>query len=313
MREKLYVSIPTVMLYERDFSLMEIGVYYGVKSFRNAKTGKCYPSIQTIADRIGAGLNTVKRAISKFELAGLINIKRTGLSSHYSFPELDVKGSTLIPQDLYEKLNAKEVGFYTILLSFRNNDTKLCNVPLDLVCERAHLSKTNGTAVASYIKSLQEKDVLVATRTNRAYSFAFPTLTYDGELEVEKSQEYIKANEVKSINPSTNDYTPIVTISQEEIATPVEEVIETKELEVLEEELVEDVVATMEDVVIVENTRPDYDEEEEEEFSKNWAYQSRFNRAYGVEYKPKKVEPKKMMTGALNMLLGGTKSPKIVF
>ena len=292
MREKLYVSIPTVMLYERDFSLMEIGVYYGVKSFRNAKTGKCYPSLQTIADRVGVNERTVRRAISKFELAGLIKIKRTDSSSHYSFPEVDVKGSTLIPQDLYEKLDAKEVGFYAILLSFRNNgDKKLCNVPLDLICERASISKTSGTARA-YIKSLQEKGVLVATRTNRAYSFAFPTLTYDTELEVEKSQEYAKANE-----PSNNDYTVVVSISQAEVTTPVKEIIEE--------------VATMED--IVENTRQEFlDEEEEQEFSKNWTYQNRFNKAHGVEYKPKKEEPKKVMkqSKALDLLLGGVKSTK---
>lgn len=301
MKEKLYVSIPTVMLYERDFSLMEIGVYYGVKSFRNAKTGKCYPSIQTIADRVKVSVRTVKSVLKKFELAGLMNIKRTDSSSHYSFPEVDVKGSTLIPQDLYNKLDAKEVGFYAILLSFRNGDKKLCNVPLDLVCDRANINKKNGTASA-YIQSLQEKDVLVATRTNRAYSFAFPTLTFDSELEIEKSQEYTKANE----QPSYNDYTVVVSISQAEVTT----LIETEEL--IEEELIED-VATMEDVVIVESTRPDYDLDEEEEFSKNWAYQSRFNRAYGVEYKPKKVEPKPKMTGAFNMLLGGTKSSKITY
>ena len=310
MKEKLYVSIPTVMLYERDFSLMEIGIYYGVKSFRNAKTGECYPSLQTIADRVGVNEKTIRRAISKFELAGLIKIKRTGLSSHYYFPEYE-KGSTLIPQDLYEKLDAKEVGFYTILLSFRNNDTKLCNAPLALICERANISKTSSTA-STYIKSLQEKDVLVATRTNRAYSFAFPTLTFDSELEVEKSLEYTKANESKSTNPSNNDYTLLVDKSQAEIATPVEEVIETKELDILEEE--EEVVATMEDVVIVENTSQEYGlEEEEEEFSKNWAYQSRFNKARGVEYKPKKEKPKKKMTGAVELLFSGVKSSKITY
>ena len=300
MREKLYVSIPTVMLYERDFSLMEIGVYYGVKSFRNAKTGECYPAIQTIADRIKVNERTVRRALKKFEIAGLIKIKRTGSSSRYYFPEY-VKGSTLIPQDLYEKLDAKEVGFYTILLSFRDNDKKLCNVPLDLVCDRASITKKNGTASA-YIKSLQEKGVLVATRTNRAYSFAFPTLTFDSELEVEKSREYEKANETK---PSTNDYTPLPTNNQAEVST---QVIETKEEKVLEEK-----VATMEDVVIVENTRPEYDLEEEEEFSKNWAYQNRFNKAHGVVYKPKKEKPKKKMTGAVDMLFSGLKSSKITY
>ena len=310
MGEKLYVSIPTVMLYKRDFSLMEIGVYYGVKSFRNAKTGECYPSIQTIADRIKVGEKTVRSVLKKFEFIGLIKIKRTGSSSHYYFPEVDVKGSTLIPQDLYEKLDAKEVGFYTILLSFRDNgDKKLCNVPLALICERASLSKTNGKASA-YIQSLQEKDVLVATRTNRAYSFAFPTLTFDSELEIEKSQEYIKANEVK---PSNNDYTPIVSTNQVEVTPKTKE---TKKSEVrAEKQLVIDKgAATMEDVVIIENTSQEYDlEEEEKEFSKNWAYKDRFNKAHGVVYKPKKEEPKKKASRALDMLFGGIKYSKIAY
>jgi hypothetical protein len=280
MKERLYVSIPTVMLYERDFSLMEIGVYYGVKSFRNAKTGECYPSIQTIADRIGVNERTVRRALKKFEIAGLIKIKRTGSSSHYFFPEYE-KGSTLIPQDLYEKLDAKEVGFYSILLSFRDNDKKLCNVPLDLVCDRASITKKNGTASA-YIKSLQEKGVLVATRTNRAYSFAFPTLTFDSELEIEKSQEYSKANET---TPSTNDYTLVVDKSQAEVST---QVIETKEQEILEEkvETTEEKVETMEDVVIAD-THKECDLEEE--------------------------EPKKKQSRAVDLLFSGTKSSKITY
>ena len=294
MEEKLYVSIPTVMLYERDFSLIELGIYYGVKSFRNAKTGKCYPSTQTIADRIGINERTVRRAIEKFELAGLLNIKRTGLSNHYSFPEVEAKGNTLIPQDLYNKLDAKEVGFYAILLSFRNNgDKKLCNVPLDLICERANLSKTNGKASA-YIQSLQEKDVLVATRTNRAYSFAFPTLTFDSELEIEKSQEYIKANEVKSVKPSNNDYTVIVGNSQVENTPKVKEIKESKVITKKQLVIYEE-VATMEELnaVVIDDTNQEYILEEEKEYSKNWAYQERFNKAYGVEYK--KEESKKVM------------------
>jgi len=301
MREKLYVSIPTVMLYERDFSLMEIGVYYGVKSFRNAKTGECYPSIQTIADRVGVAEKTVRSVLKKFEFIGLIKIKRTGSSSHYSFPELDVKGSTLVPQDLYEKLDAKEVGFYTILLSFRDNDKKLCNVPLALICERANLSKTNGKASA-YIQSLQEKGVLVATRTNRAYSFAFPTLTFDSELEIEKSQEYEKANEVK---PSNNDYIPLPTKNQAEV-TP--KAIETEEQEILEED-----VADMEDVEIIDDTIQEYDEDEEEEFSKNWAYRDIFNRVHGVVYKKKEPKKEKKQSRAVDLLFGGVKSSKITF
>ena len=283
MREKLYISIPTVMLYERDFSLTEIGVYYGVKSFRNAKTGECYPSIQTIADRIKVSVRTVKSVLKKFEFIGLIKIKRTGSSSHYYFPEVDVKGSTLIPQDLYEKLNAKEVGFYSILLSFRDNDDKkLCNVPLALICERANLSKTNGKA-STYIKSLQEKGVLVATRTNRTYSFAFPTLTFDNELEVGKAKEYKKTNKIKL---PTNDYTLVEGKSQVEITHKAKE---TKESEVLDKE-----VSTMEDVEIVDDINQKYDlEEEEEEFSKNWAYKDRFNKAHGLVYK--REEPNKIV------------------
>ena len=62
-------------------------------------------------------------------------------------------------------------------------------------------------------------------------------------------------------------------------------------------------------IVIVENTSQEY-EDEEEEFSKNWAYQNRFNKAHEVVYK--KEEPKKVVeqSRALELLLGGVKSTK---
>lgn len=49
----------------------------------------------------------------------------------------------------------------------------------------------------------------------------------------------------------------------------------------------------MEDVEIIDDTIQEYDLEEEEEFSKNWAYQDRFNEAHGVVYK--REEPNKIV------------------
>ena len=64
-------------------------VYMTLLKHRNSKNNKCFPSIETIADRIVASDKTVKRALDELEKAGYIKIDSgmRGISNNYYFPK----------------------------------------------------------------------------------------------------------------------------------------------------------------------------------------------------------------------------------
>ena len=241
----------------------------------------------------------------------------------------------MIPEALLldERVTKNDLLVYCGLLQFKNNKTQRAFPSIATLCKISRLSKN---PVKTSLKHLAELGYIEISRrfdkVTNSYTSNVYTLLDASKIDIEplyeekghkKEVEEVKV-EAKKPEPNKSkkkvEDTQIVCISSspkkvEEVVEEdnksmheralEEEAKETKELEILEE-------VTMEEVN-VENTRPEYDDEEEEEFSKNWAYQNSFNKAYGVEYKPKKEKPKKKMTGAVDLLFSGVKSSKITY
>lgn len=64
-------------------------VYMVLLKYRNSTNNKCFPSIETIANKIVASDKTVKRALDELEKAGYIKIDSgmRGISNNYYFPK----------------------------------------------------------------------------------------------------------------------------------------------------------------------------------------------------------------------------------
>lgn len=64
-------------------------VYMILLKHRNSTNNKCFPSIETIANKIMASNKTVKRALDELEKAGYIKIDSgmRGISNNYYFPK----------------------------------------------------------------------------------------------------------------------------------------------------------------------------------------------------------------------------------
>ena len=64
-------------------------VYMVLLKHRNSMNNKCFPSIETIANKIVASDKTVKRALDELEKAGYIKIDSgmRGISNNYYFPK----------------------------------------------------------------------------------------------------------------------------------------------------------------------------------------------------------------------------------
>lgn len=70
-------------------SKTNFAVYMTLLKHRNSRNNKCFPSIETIANKISTSTKSVKRAIDELETAGYIKIDSgmRGISNNYYFPK----------------------------------------------------------------------------------------------------------------------------------------------------------------------------------------------------------------------------------
>ena len=65
----------------------QLATYVSIRSFKNSKTGKCYPSMQTIAKRASLSPKTVQSAKQSLRDRGLLEWEVRGRKHVYWFPD----------------------------------------------------------------------------------------------------------------------------------------------------------------------------------------------------------------------------------
>ena len=65
----------------------ELATYVSVRSFKNSKTGKCYPTMRTIAKRASLSIKTVQAAKRALRDQGLLEWELRGRKHVYWFPD----------------------------------------------------------------------------------------------------------------------------------------------------------------------------------------------------------------------------------
>ena len=65
----------------------ELATYVSIRSFKNSKTGKCFPSMRTIAERASLSLRTVQAAKQAPRDQGLLEWEVRGRKHVYWFPD----------------------------------------------------------------------------------------------------------------------------------------------------------------------------------------------------------------------------------
>jgi DNA-binding MarR family transcriptional regulator len=63
-------------------------VYLALKSFNNARN-QCYPSLNTIAKKLGTSINTVSKCIDNLIKEGYVSRESSGRGFNYTFTETD--------------------------------------------------------------------------------------------------------------------------------------------------------------------------------------------------------------------------------
>ena len=113
-----YVKIEKVLFEIEALSPTDIKVYGLFKSHYNSVTGKCFPSLKTIAEKGRLSIPTVKRSRAKLMMLGLMLSNKPGKdkrSCSYEFPLVNGEEASL--SRLLDTLKAMEKGSPMNLIS----------------------------------------------------------------------------------------------------------------------------------------------------------------------------------------------------
>ena len=76
----------------------ELATYVSIRSFRNSKTGKCYPSMQTIGKRASLSRKTIQAAKQSLRDHGLLEWELRGRKHIYWFPDPEDPEPSILSQ-----------------------------------------------------------------------------------------------------------------------------------------------------------------------------------------------------------------------
>lgn len=88
MENKQFVALPSGGECLKDLNPQEQLIYLGIRSFMNEDTMEAFPSIDKIAERIGASAPTVRKCIKKLEEKDYIKVDKTKRNHTYKFNKL---------------------------------------------------------------------------------------------------------------------------------------------------------------------------------------------------------------------------------
>lgn len=86
-KSKQHTQLPNKMA-EQELTPKDQLIYLGIRSFMNSKTKSCYPSLQKIADKVGASIPTIRKSIELLVEKGYIQVTKKGRGQEYHFNEL---------------------------------------------------------------------------------------------------------------------------------------------------------------------------------------------------------------------------------
>lgn len=84
---KQHTQLPNKMA-ENEVSPKDQLIYLGIKSFMNNETRSCFPSLQTIADKIGVSIPTIRKSIDVLSEKGYIKVEKKGRGQIYYFNDI---------------------------------------------------------------------------------------------------------------------------------------------------------------------------------------------------------------------------------
>lgn len=106
MKNEQYVQLPSGEEVLKDITPQDQLVYLAIRSFMNKDTMECFPSLESIAERAGASVPTIRKCIKNLQNKDYIEVKKVGRSQHYKFNKLKQ-----FEPFSYDFLNNKDLSF----------------------------------------------------------------------------------------------------------------------------------------------------------------------------------------------------------
>ena len=76
----------------------ELATYVSIRSFKNSKTGRCFPSMRTIAKRASLSMRTIQAAKRALRDQGLLEWELRGRKHVYWFPDPEDPEPSILSQ-----------------------------------------------------------------------------------------------------------------------------------------------------------------------------------------------------------------------
>ena len=82
---KQHVQLPNNMTLETILTPQDLLVYVSIKRYMNNETKEAFPSLQTIAEKCGASIPTIRKCIKRWEEGKYIQVIKIGRSQICKF------------------------------------------------------------------------------------------------------------------------------------------------------------------------------------------------------------------------------------
>lgn len=106
MKKDRFVELPSGEEVLKDITPQDQLIYLAIRSFMNKDTMECFPSLDTIAERAGASVPTVRKCIKNLQDKDYLKVIKTGRSQKYRFNKLKQ-----FEPFSYDFLDNKELSF----------------------------------------------------------------------------------------------------------------------------------------------------------------------------------------------------------
>jgi len=84
-----FAATPTALLGRDDVTRTAVVVYGVISTYRNRRTGACFPKRETLAERLGVSVRTITRAVRQLQSAGFLKTRKLPLSNDYELTTPD--------------------------------------------------------------------------------------------------------------------------------------------------------------------------------------------------------------------------------
>jgi DNA-binding transcriptional ArsR family regulator len=90
-----FVCLPDAAIWQPCLSSHAKALFAALLSYRSRKTGLCNPRLNKLAERLGASLSTIRRALDQLRRAGMVIVYRTLFGNRYEIATPDRWGTTI--------------------------------------------------------------------------------------------------------------------------------------------------------------------------------------------------------------------------